>query len=86
VVKKRLVFISKENFKKCLGITRLFFTFRLGGIFNLMGQNFAIWPLEIKNYLKTMDNVNRCRNGNLIQKQPQLSDSTFKFKGWMIKV
>jgi len=51
-----------------------------------MRQNFAIWPLEIKNYIKTMDNVNKGRNGNLIQKQPQLSASTFEFKGWMIKV
>jgi hypothetical protein len=65
-VKKGLVFISAENFEKHLGITRLFLTFGLGGIFNLMGHNFAIWPLEIKNYLKTIDNVNRCRNGNLI--------------------
>jgi len=85
-MKKRLVFISAENFKKLLGITRLFFTFGLGGIFNLMGQNFSIWPLEIKNDLKTMDNVNRCRNGNLIQKQPQLSASAFEFKGWTIKI
>jgi len=51
-----------------------------------MGQNFAICPLEIKNDLNTVDNVNRCRNGNLIQKQPQLSAHTFEFKGWTIKV
>jgi hypothetical protein len=51
-----------------------------------MGQNFAIWPLEIKNDLKTMDNVNRYRNGNLIQKQPRLSANTFDFKGWTIKI
>jgi hypothetical protein len=85
-VKKRLIFISAENFKKRLGITRLFFTFRLGGIFNLMGQNFAICPLDIKNDVNTMDNVNRCRNENLLQKQPQLSASTFEFKGWTIEV
>jgi hypothetical protein len=38
-MKKRLVFINSENFKKHLGITRLFFTLGLGGILNLMGQN-----------------------------------------------
>lgn len=50
VVKKKLVLISAENFKKRHGITRLFFNFGLRGIFNtrIMGQNFSIWHLEIK--------------------------------------
>jgi hypothetical protein len=83
---KRDLSLLVQKILKHHGITRLFFTFRLRGMFNLMGQNFAVWSLEIKNDLKTVDNVNRCRNGNLIQKQPQLSASIFKFEGWKIKV
>jgi hypothetical protein len=49
VVKKKLVFISAENFKNVMALQDCVFTFRLKGKVKLMGQKLAIWPLKIKN-------------------------------------